>query len=150
MRRAAGILFAAYEALVLWLLFGQREPLAEDYWACVAANCNLIPLRSIAEFVQDLIRPESYGVFRFAVVQILGNVIMFLPLGFFLPLLFHGIRTYLRLLLLSVIIVTGIELVQLFTLLGSCDIDDLILNTVGVSLGYAGYCFLRRIHWGRL
>ena len=33
-------------------------------------------------------------------------------------------------------IITAVELTQLFTLLGSCDIDDLILNVVGAAVGY--------------
>lgn len=33
-------------------------------------------------------------------------------------------------------IIVAVELLQLFTLLGSCDIDDLILNMIGAFLGY--------------
>ena len=33
-------------------------------------------------------------------------------------------------------IIVIIELIQLFTLLGSCDIDDLLLNTIGAVIGW--------------
>ena len=33
-------------------------------------------------------------------------------------------------------IITAVELIQLFTLVGSCDVDDLILNVIGSAIGY--------------
>ena len=39
-------------------------------------------------------------------------------------------------LILGPLVITAVELAQLFTLLGSCDIDDLILNVLGAALGY--------------
>ena len=33
-------------------------------------------------------------------------------------------------------LIVCVELVQLVTLLGHCDVDDLILNLIGVSMGY--------------
>jgi glycopeptide antibiotics resistance protein len=39
----------------------------------------------------------------------------------------------------SVVIICAIELLQLFTLTGVCDVDDLILNMTGVLIGYIAY-----------
>ena len=66
----------------------------------------------------------------------LGNIAMFMPLGFFLPLLFRPFRRW------YVTIPTGfgisllIETVQLVFQLGSADVDDLFCNTLGNALGY--------------
>ncbi len=66
----------------------------------------------------------------------LGNIAMFMPLGFFLPLLFRPFRRW------YVTIPTGfgisllIEAVQLVFQLGSADVDDLFCNTLGNALGY--------------
>jgi len=134
-KRTAAVLLAAYAAWMLWLLFGQRTLPDGAYWENVASNCSLVPFRTIREFLQYFCDPTA-GSVQIAVVQLFGNVIMFVPLGFLPPLLREGLRTCGKLLLFSVIVIVMIELVQLVTLLGSCDIDDLLLNTVGAALGY--------------
>ncbi len=61
---------------------------------------------------------------------------MFVPLGFFLPCLFPLLRGVIKYLVFQIAVIVIIELVQLFTLLGSCDIDDLIFNTAGAFIGF--------------
>ena len=61
---------------------------------------------------------------------------MFIPLGFLLPCLWPRLRSFGRFLPAIVAIIVVIELTQLFTLLGSCDIDDLLLNTIGAVIGF--------------
>ena len=68
--------------------------------------------------------------------NLIGNIIGFVPFGFMLPLLSK------RLLSLKIIVVAtfcisfSFEIIQLVFMLGSFDVDDLILNTVGGILGY--------------
>ena len=71
-----------------------------------------------------------------AVINLGGNIIMFIPLGFLLPKVFRKLSSLPRILLITAGIITAVELIQLFTLVGSCDIDDLILNVLGAALGY--------------
>ena len=61
---------------------------------------------------------------------------MFTPLGFFLPCIWDSLQKFRRCIFCVVGVIVLIELIQLFTLLGSCDIDDLILNVVGAAAGY--------------
>ena len=42
-------------------------------------------------------------------------------------------------LLVSAAIIIAVEAIQLVTLLGHCDVDDLILNLIGVTIGYLLY-----------
>ena len=42
-------------------------------------------------------------------------------------------------LLCVTLMITAVELAQLFTLVGSCDVDDLLLNLLGAGLGYGLY-----------
>ena len=59
-----------------------------------------------------------------------GNIVAFMPIGILIPLVTRSLslgRTFLVGLALS----AGIELTQFFTGLGSCDIDDIILNVLG-------------------
>ena len=80
---------------------------------------------------------------RLFIKNVIGNMIMFFPFGFFtllklIPILLIGI------LLLTLIASVAIEVVQL--LIGRVfDIDDILLNLVGGALGYAIYNFMRKI-----
>lgn len=63
------------------------------------------------------------------------NVILFFPLGFFLPLLFQNYNRISKIALTGFLLSLSIELVQMFGR-GATDINDLITNTVGAVLGY--------------
>ena len=142
MRKALKILsytgFFLYAVLMLWLLFGQRLGYAFEgaYWEKLAANINLMPFKTVTGYVADLFSDVSFGEFRHAVINLVGNVIMFVPLGFLLPCVVRRMRSFLRHFAYCAVLIVFIELIQLFTLLGSLDIDDLLLNLIGTTVGY--------------
>lgn len=129
-------LFMAYCALMLWLLF-DRPGFVEGvpYWEQVAAQLNLVPFRTLRLFT-DLLDSSHPEFVRAAVINLFGNIVMFIPLGFLLPRTFPKLHTLVRILLTTAVIITLVEIAQLFTLVGSCDIDDLILNVLGAAIGY--------------
>ena len=137
-RRVCWALFLAYCAVLAWLLFG-RTPLdvGGTYWEQVAMNLNLRPLYTIGGYWRIVTEQGNPCLVRHAFVNLAGNVAAFVPLGFFLPWLFSGLRPFFPFLGCTVLIILCIELVQLFTLVGSCDVDDLILNLPGALLGWA-------------
>ena len=65
-----------------------------------------------------------------------GNLLGFLPLGIFLPLLIAFFRKAIPVLLAGFIISLGFEITQLLFGLGVFDVDDIILNTAGCFAGY--------------
>ena len=65
-----------------------------------------------------------------------GNIVMFVPLGFFLRALFPKCRRFLNCMGTVAVIMTTVELCQLFTLRGFCEIDDLMLNLMGAAIGW--------------
>ena len=72
------------------------------------------------------------------------NVILFVPLGFFLPLLYkkyHNIKTVA---LTGFLFSLAVEFVQMFDW-GSSDVNDLMTNTAGSCIGFAVYYLLSRI-----
>lgn len=74
--------------------------------------------------------------------QVVGNLIMLLPLGIYLPLLYRKLRKLSGLfgiLLISFFVSVGIEILQLATSYRSTDIDDVLLNTAGACLGFIVY-----------
>ena len=85
------VLFTAYCALMLWLLFDRPGFVhGIPYWDQVAAQINLVPFRTLRLFgsLLDSGQPEYV---RAAIINLGGNIIMFIPLGFFLPCIFSKI-----------------------------------------------------------
>lgn len=74
-------------------------------------------------------------------IHVLGyllNVVMFLPLGFLVPLIWKGMRKLSHILVIGAAFSLLIELSQLFSYRGT-DVDDLILNTLGAAVGFLLY-----------
>ena len=139
-KTAARIFFGLYCAGMLVLLFHRALPEGlQSHWQQAQKQLNLIPGHTIALYWRLLGRPDPRLV-RLAVINLAGNVVMFLPLGGVLPELFRVRWRFGKTLLVSALAITAVEILQLLTLRGTCDIDDLILNLLGVILGY-GLCF---------
>lgn len=66
------------------------------------------------------------------------NILLFLPLGVFLPLLFQRYKRIREIAVTGFLLSLSIELVQMFGR-GATDVNDLITNTVGATLGYFIY-----------
>jgi glycopeptide antibiotics resistance protein len=93
-----------------------------------------IPFKTIFGYVREVIaRRWMLGL---AIRNVLGNFILFYPMGIFLPCLFRNVRTVKKSLLISLCTILSVEIVQLVFRLGIFDIDDLILNITGWILGY--------------
>ena len=121
--------FLLYVAAMLWLLFGQR-------WGTeLYRSVNLQPFVTVKLYWKLLHGSDMYLV-RHAFINLVGNVVMFIPLGFFQPYLLKGLRSWLKTMLSTAVLILLVEVVQYVTMLGSCDIDDLILNLAGAWLGY--------------
>ena len=72
------------------------------------------------------------------------NVILFVPLGFFLPLLYKKYHKIKTVALTGFLFSLAVEFVQMFGW-GSSDINDLMTNTAGACVGFMVYCLLSRI-----
>lgn len=67
------------------------------------------------------------------------NVVMFIPLGFFLPLMWRKYHNGFETIKLGFYLSLFIELSQLFTRFRATDINDLITNTIGAAVGWSIY-----------
>ena len=134
-------LFVVYVALLLWLLFDRpvARDSAMDYAEIMRGNMNLVPFHTIGNYWKVVTRWEFNSLFRHCVINLGGNIFLFIPIGYFLPRLWPFLRNFFSFLLTCTLTITLVELLQLVTLLGSLDIDDLILNLFGMILGYL--CF---------
>ena len=68
--------------------------------------------------------------------NIFGNVLVFVPLGLYLPMVIPAMRTFLRTLTAAVLASMTLEALQYLLGTGSTDIDDVWLNGLGGALGY--------------
>ena len=125
------LLFGLYCFGMLWLLFFHRIGREVSPW-----RYNLRPWDTVSRYLWVL-KHSADPVQQFhAVANLAGNVILFLPLGLFLPALFIRLRAFWRFALVVLLAILSVEVLQLFTGLGTLDVDDLLLNLMGIALGY--------------
>jgi glycopeptide antibiotics resistance protein len=94
-----------------------------------ARNYNLIPFANIK---RQLTHISEWWALR----QILGNIIPFMPFGFLLPLVYRKINSFGKIFITGLLFILFIEFFQLFTKVGSFDVDDILLNSLGIMCGY--------------
>ena len=101
---------------------------------------NLELFKEINRFIEY--RHELGGFAVFA--NLFGNILIFVPFGFFLPMGSRR-RSFLGTTWNSFLLSLGVEVFQLFTKVGSFDVDDLLLNTLGGILGYLLFVFCNAV-----
>ena len=129
--------FSAYILLMLWLLFIRHRGIAvEDYWTQLPGRINLVPFSSMGSMLRALWHNPYPDVLWTVVYNIGGNIAMFVPLGFFLRSWLPKCRSFWRCMTAVAVIMTTVELCQLFTLRGFCEVDDVMLNLLGAAIGW--------------
>lgn len=134
---------AAVVAVAFFPFPYQRELIATGRQLQLAHN-NLIPLRSLIEALLTRAYPS-------VVDQSLGNLLMLMPAGVYVPLLMPRARRVGTMIPIGLGLSLVVELGQLVTsaFLGYtykiADVDDVILNTAGVAIGFGAYWVLS--HW---
>ncbi len=126
------IWFVLYLSILIYFLFfaeGFRENVTQTY------HYNLIPFTEIRRYI---VYHKQIGMTR-VLINLLGNIVAFMPFGYILPCMGKRPLSFWAVTLLSLDFSIAVELVQLFTRVGCCDVDDVLLNTVGGMLGYLCY-----------
>ena len=134
------VCFIAYLLLLAYVVFissGLGRVEHEEY------RYNLTLFQEIGRYYYQGANTGNWNLFRF---NVLGNILVFVPLGVFLPKLFQRFRKLTSVLLFSLELSLAIEVTQLFTKIGSFDVDDLLLNTIGGVLGYLIYAVVSGVH----
>jgi len=95
---------------------------------------NLIPFKTIIGYAKDLFVSllDTSTIF----LNLFGNLVCLMPMALFIPMLFKKVDNTKKFLISILAITLTIELLQLITFSGSCDIDDIILNTLGAFIAY--------------
>ncbi len=138
-RRLEILLFIAYLAVLFYFLF-----FAETMGRTVTEreyHYNLMPLKEIKRFWTYR---HSLG-FWSVCLNLFGNVAAFLPFGMFLPRLYPKCRKFFLTALFSFELSLCVELIQLVGKVGSFDVDDILLNTLGGAFGYLCYSISKKL-----
>ena len=125
------ILFITYSIYVSSLLFSNIYFGRDEI---LNVGINLIPFKTIFLFLTSASEhtlPNSD-----ILINLLGNLITFIPLSFYLPLFFKKAKKFSFCILIVTLIIIFIEIMQLLLKCGACDIGDLILNVLGASIFY--------------
>lgn len=99
---------------------------------------NLVPFKTILPYLMG----EKGFVIAF--INIAGNIVLLIPLGLLVSFIFRNI-TWKKMLLLSLVVGFTIEGLQVLLHVGIFDIDDVILNGLGVMVGYWLFIFLAKL-----
>lgn len=111
--------FVLYAVLISRNLVFQR-----DY----GNTWNLMPFRTISREL------DGFSLRLFG--NLVGNIILFIPLGMMLPVVRDGFKKFYICIPVICALSFFVELIQYLTHSGSADIDDMILNTVGGLIGF--------------
>ena len=96
---------------------------------------NIIPFATIIGYISGMISNDiNTGI---VIINLVTNLLLFAPMGFFIPMLFQDkIKNTKQFLIIIIILTFLVEIIQFITYRGSTDIDDIILNTIGASIVY--------------
>jgi len=79
---------------------------------------------------------KMFHIYRISSTQIVGNFIMLMPLGMYLPILYRKLNNFFVVAAVAFFISFLIEFLQLITSFRSADVDDILLNTTGACVGF--------------
>ena len=132
------ILFILYVIFIIYFLlfsdwYGRTGEMREYHY-------NLVLFKEIKRFWQYREQVGFFAMFT----NLFGNVLIFVPFGFFLPMgsrqrSFFGTAFY------SFGLSLCVEVFQFITKVGSFDVDDLFLNTLGAAFGFGCYCLVQHM-----
>ena len=96
---------------------------------------NLRPFESIyTVYIRGML--DGYVSLRYTVLNLLGNLCAFMPLSILLPALIPCMRRWYCFLPTVLLTVVAVEGLQFWLMVGSCDVDDVILNVGGAMILY--------------
>lgn len=160
--KGAWILFGLYSFIALYKLIFERiivriadyyrlgEPFnrfffstqnTKGYFEHLQLNSNIIPFKNTFDYLRGSIIANTDVIIN----NTLGNILVFLPLGLFLPLLFKKYSKFTKTVAAAALMSFAIEVIQITMRLGQFDIDDVILNTLGAGVGFLFYKLIKGI-----
>ena len=133
LRVCSKILFGIYIICLAYFLF-----FAESTGRTFEGRSYHYNLELFKEIRRFIVYRHTLGT-RAVVLNLFGNIVAFIPFGFFLPVLYPKCRSVLFTVFFS------FECSLMVSKVGSFDVDDMLLNTVGGFLGCLAFFWMNRI-----
>ena len=115
---------------------GSVQPLIYDASTAFPFRVNLIPFVNLFD----------YDSRRDLLLNVIGNTAMFIPSGIFLPIIYKKLNSFWKVVSAGALFSLCIELIQLPFSVRASDVDDLILNVLGVAIGYGIYSAVKHLN----
>ncbi len=129
-KRFIFVLFIVYCVFLAFILFYPNL----HHHNTFERSYNLLPLATIYEMISRLV---DQSINADIVIKNIGiNILLFIPMGMAVPILFQKSNKFWKVTLICFITTALVETIQYIFNLGSFDVDDIILNTVGGICGY--------------
>lgn len=114
-----------FEGIIHRLKTGEQVTFAEPN--------NIVPFKVIGEYLSNAQTLNDW----FA-KNLIGNIVVFIPIGFLVPLFLKRNRIW-HVAIVGIVVSVFIEILQSLLAVGRADIDDIILNTIGLLIGFGIY-----------
>lgn len=143
-RLIAVCVLIAYSAILVKIMVFKDLPVIRigsmrfNFGGQQTGPANLVPFKSILPY---LLGERGFII---AIINLVGNIVLLVPVGFLVPCIYRNM-TWKKCLLIAVATGLAIEGMQEVLHVGIFDIDDVILNGLGVVVGYRAYMFLAKM-----
>jgi glycopeptide antibiotics resistance protein len=141
-RWLAGCAFIAYSAVLIRFVVFKAIPTIHighmmfRFAGTHTGPGNFVPFRTIGPLLR------GRGNHLIAVVNLLGNILPFMPIGLLALLVFRSM-SWRKALVLGVVTGLTFEVMEVVFRVGIFDVDDLILNAFGVMAGYGAFALFK-------
>ncbi len=129
-------IFAIYCLVLIYILFfnGRRQLYNMPLIEYIQRSVNFVPFRTITNYINNV----RTGMINFDTIiyNLIGNFLLFLPMGFLLPATFKKINTVFKCIMIVSVSILVAETLQLILQIGVFDIDDFVLNLFGALAGF--------------
>lgn len=141
------VFFVIYAATVIkltiipdWVFYRDFDTKKIMFYSGVGNHVpvNLVPLKNILSFLRGEVHVNKEDMVMVVMLNLVGGIVLFCPLGFFLPTFFPKMQNWKAVVLAGLGCSFVIETIQFF--IGrAADVDDMLLNSIGVLGGYCAY-----------
>ncbi|MFN4150809.1 MAG: VanZ family protein [Candidatus Sericytochromatia bacterium] len=118
-----------YSLFILWEMFLGPYRLKSN-----EIHYNIYPFKTIFDFIINF----SISNLKNFIINIIANILLFVPFGFLTKILFEKLN-FKSITITYIFIIIILEIFQVTLRVGVFDIDDILLNVLGVILGYLIY-----------
>lgn len=137
-KKVVGLFFSSYLIVIFYFLFlsdyfGRKE-------SFLSYRYNFVPFREITRYIR---RFDSFG-FLLVSMNLAGNILAFIPFGIFSPVFLKNRSKWLKSIFLGLLFIIIIEFIQVVTRVGCYDVDDIILNMLGIIIGFFIHLYIMK------